>query len=585
MLVLTPLHSDGSGHVDDAAGQRKSAVDRRLALASTPEGRLSVILEAAPRSARTDPEYAIALADEGVALALASRSLDAAATLLQARAVARTLLGDPVRAAEDLRQVLDVLSEPRHADLIVSARLALADALRAMQDHRGVMTALTAAVDLAGNHGLASLRADALTARGEFRTTHGDFARAIEDHFAALSLRESLGDGDGTGRTLLAIGDVYRMTGDLDAAHEYFRRSAETFREAGNRYEEVRALTAIAGVHLRLEDLKQALEHAMKAMAIYELLGDDAGVGRVMAMIGTIREKQGSFELALELQLRAYTLLEHAGDDELGITILLNVGRLHAAMRADADALFVLDQALRMARALGSASLQLEIHRVLADLYEKLGKLHQGIEHLRRHLALKDEIAGRERQKAIAELQVRYDIEKAEREREIYRLRAQQLEAEMRLKQNELTAMALNLVQKKELLDELTAELERLRVGGRSDAGESMGELLGKIRTTAGGDDDWKRFEKQLDHLHQDFIRTLSERFPSLTPAQLKICSLIRLDLPTKDIANLLFTSTRTIDAHKYNIRKKLELAPRTSLTTFLAGLTSPKDARDAEPS
>jgi DNA-binding response OmpR family regulator len=56
----------------------------------------------------------------------------------------------------------------------------------------------------------------------------------------------------------------------------------------------------------------------------------------------------------------------------------------------------------------------------------------------------------------------------------------------------------------------------------------------------------------------------------SLSEAELRICILISLDLSNRDIASQLFISTRTVENHKYHIRKKLNLSKETGLKLFI---------------
>jgi DNA-binding CsgD family transcriptional regulator len=255
------------------------------------------------------------------------------------------------------------------------------------------------------------------------------------------------------------------------------------------------------------------------------------------------------------------------------VEILRNIGAIRMRLREVQEARFVFDQALRMAEDIGDLRLQYQIHGALSDVYEQLGHHAQALEHHKRYAEMREEIAGEEKQKAIAELQIRFDVEKAEREREIYRLKAEQLENDMQHKQNELTAMALNLAQKNELLESLKAQIKRLQKKHKDGGEEIVEHIIKDIDASKSADDDWKLFEQQLEAVHPDFIRRLSDRYSALTPTELKICSLIKTNLSAKDIANFLYISVRTAEVHRLNIRKKLKLGRGISLATFLASI------------
>ena len=69
-----------------------------------------------------------------------------------------------------------------------------------------------------------------------------------------------------------------------------------------------------------------------------------------------------------------------------------------------------------------------------------------------------------------------------------------------------------------------------------------------------------KIIDSNLKDITSPFGRTLSLSFLKLTPREIHIANLIREGKTTKEIAELMHLSARTIDFHRDNIRKKLDL-------------------------
>jgi len=79
--------------------------------------------------------------------------------------------------------------------------------------------------------------------------------------------------------------------------------------------------------------------------------------------------------------------------------------------------------------------------------------------------------------------------------------------------------------------------------------------------------------EQKLKEIVSPYQRTLSQRY-GLTPTELQIVELIRSGKPTKEIAEILNLSKRTVDTHRHNIRKKIGILNKNiNLTTYLSSL------------
>lgn len=80
-------------------------------------------------------------------------------------------------------------------------------------------------------------------------------------------------------------------------------------------------------------------------------------------------------------------------------------------------------------------------------------------------------------------------------------------------------------------------------------------------------------FQNNFDLIHEKFFRNLRERYPSLTATDLRFCALLRLNLSTKDIAQMTNLTIRGVEAARYRLRKKLDIPDGTGLVDFLIDL------------
>ncbi|WP_147392183.1 triple tyrosine motif-containing protein [Algoriphagus lacus] len=156
-------------------------------------------------------------------------------------------------------------------------------------------------------------------------------------------------------------------------------------------------------------------------------------------------------------------------------------------------------------------------------------------------------------------------------EQEIMRLKNDQLQSQIEFKNQELTSSAMNLIQKNKLLNTIKGSLKNLMEENKSnELNAQLSRLVRSIDKDLEGVEDWSAFAESFDQVHGRFITRLKEKFPELTPQEIKFSAYIRMNLNTKEIANLLGISVRGVEIGRYRVRKKLGLARQDSLSDFL---------------
>jgi DNA-binding CsgD family transcriptional regulator len=167
-----------------------------------------------------------------------------------------------------------------------------------------------------------------------------------------------------------------------------------------------------------------------------------------------------------------------------------------------------------------------------------------------------------------------YKRQALEAEKEIIRIRNEKLQAEMILRDKELANQAMNLVRKNEFLIELKEEMNRLRQSCSDDGtGRKVLEIITRINREVDSNKQREIFESAFDEVHEDFLGRLKARYPNLTPAELRLCAFLKMNIPTKEIAPLLNISVRGVEICRYRVRKKMGISREINLTTLLLGV------------
>jgi ligand-binding sensor domain-containing protein/DNA-binding NarL/FixJ family response regulator len=142
---------------------------------------------------------------------------------------------------------------------------------------------------------------------------------------------------------------------------------------------------------------------------------------------------------------------------------------------------------------------------------------------------------------------------------------------ELRHLNNLLAASTMNLVVKNEFMETIKQELKEVKRKGKSiETKQALEKIEREIDTTLRLQEDWKQFEYHFDQVHGDFLNRLREQFQELTPNEQKLCALLRLNLSTKEISNLMSISLRGVEIARYRLRKKLGLDQGQNLSKFI---------------
>ncbi|SMC32382.1 tetratricopeptide repeat protein [Moheibacter sediminis] len=80
-------------------------------------------------------------------------------------------------------------------------------------------------------------------------------------------------------------------------------------------------------------------------------------------------------------------------------------------------------------------------------------------------------------------------------------------------------------------------------------------------------------FLSRFIEVYPEFYNQLISEYPNLTTADLKLCALMKLDFSTKEIAEISFSSLRTVQNRKYKLRKKFGLETEENINQWIQNI------------
>ena len=145
------------------------------------------------------------------------------------------------------------------------------------------------------------------------------------------------------------------------------------------------------------------------------------------------------------------------------------------------------------------------------------------------------------------------------------KLKLEQNNQILELKNKELTESALRLIEKDEFISGIKKKLANQKDNIDVNVIKRM------LKTIQGNPtSNWNEFEARFTAINQSFYDKLKKDYPQLSQTDQKICALVKLNFPSKDMAKLLGISVESVHTSRYRLRRKLGLERTDNLEEFI---------------
>ncbi len=160
-----------------------------------------------------------------------------------------------------------------------------------------------------------------------------------------------------------------------------------------------------------------------------------------------------------------------------------------------------------------------------------------------------------------------------EAESQILQLTNEKLASEVNAKNSKLMFSSMQMAYKNQVLGDIKKDLEKNII----EPNRGLRAILRKLETELENKDYWEEFNIYLNEVDQDFVKSLVAQHPELTKNDIRISTLIRLQLNTKEIASLLNVSTRAVEKSRQRLKKRLNLYKNQDLDKYILNFNSKK--------
>lgn len=426
----------------------------------------------------------------------------------------------------------------------------------------------------------------------------GEYERSVEFCLFSLKIYQRLEEKAHLARTYNHLGSALYQMQDPAKALEYWNQGLEICQTLELPQVEANLLTNLGVLMVEQEDYPKAESHFKKCAELYLDINYPTGLASCYTNLAYLYDIQGDYVQAIHFQLEALEQDRQAGDRLGESWSLLNLGVYYLNAEEYAPAMKSLEAGLDNTQEMNQQDLVPQFYTRISEVYkatdnfeaalrykEQADSLQSGLDSP----ALRDsarsqilEFEGEQKDEQISQLQsdnsrqqwllwsiigvgliallagLRFTIRK--------RAEIQVRDAQMRGLEREkslLKGQEENLRKDLRIKEQHIQELKQTQAAFSS---QFSGDFLKKVRQNQ----LWPTYLAEFEQLHPEFVQTLNRDFPHLTTNDLRLLSLIRLNLSSGEIANALNITPAGVKKARQRLRKKLNLAPRESLSQFL---------------
>ncbi len=448
------------------------------------------------------------------------------------------------------------------------------------------------------------LYSELLLVRGLQKGEDGLYVAAIQDLLEAEKRALAQKEQGVLGTIYNSLAGNFKDLEDYQKAKEYYRKAQELFKQEGNNQSLVMVYNNVGGIYRKENLLDSALYVYNAASVLLAELNNPFLLAQNTLNMGNVYEQKGDLKQAEAAFLRCLQLSESSKLQYGVLLSTVNLGNLYRLMGNYQKSGEWLKNALEQSIAMGLRKEKAIILERLSWLARDTGNYQEAYYQVIAARSIQDSLTSESVKKEVQALQEKFQHEKTQNELLILetknqqatlgllaagigilllvvfslsvlyrqkRLLAQKLIAEserevlskaIQVKDMELTTQALQLLQLKKRMEESAEDAEGIDEDkkDRFPARESFDLLQ-------------QEFEHRITANNEDFYQKLLGAYPDLKPSELKLCSYLRLNLSTKELAEILNKSVRTIENTRFSIRKKMGLGPEDNLVGKLIAM------------
>jgi len=436
----------------------------------------------------------------------------------------------------------------------------------------------------------------------------GDYQISYDNFFSALKLFEEVNDPNGMAKTMNGIGSVCYHQKNFAKASYYYSAALKKARDNKDVLNIANVLNNMGLVFIEQKNNNAAINAFNEAIEINKKEGQLIRLATNYINLGMVQKTLKQYDAFRENYMKATKIFSDIGNTN-------NLAFCYLIMSDFYDVKSMPDSAIYFAKKSFEEGLRNKLKEVILEssstlhlLYKESKNTDSAYRYAILQYQVKDSLNDEKSFSKLSQVEMEYSYEKKMKDEKIREqrknyliiiililalsaltttffylsrqrvkvknisLEKDKLTKEVEYKNKELTVNVMNLIKKNEFIVDLSERLIDIEQhAGEEKTKSDILRLVGMLQKTP-QDEIWEEFEVRFKQVYSTFYEKLRIDFPDLTPSELKLCALLRLNLSTKEICELSGQRPSSLDVARYRLRKKLGLSNSpVNLVTFLS--------------
>ena len=378
----------------------------------------------------------------------------------------------------------------------------------------------------------------------------------------------------------VGMGNFNIAVQDFEKAEEYLQKAINNARIEKNWRTELIALSNIASISLMktqkspekaLEILHDCIGIAKKRKAYHDLSRMHVMAGSAFSKIGSHKQALDSFHEAGKLYKKFPFPLHEA-------TLHYKLARLFMEMQPtslkNGKIEYHFQQAHVMTQTYDFLQLRVWVLRHWGFWLRQRKQWERAFSMLHESYQVQHAILGKESQRNIKDLEIQYVSTLHQKENEFLKKRNHELGRETKDLRHQLLERTSSIMKELNRYGEVRSKvLEILEQNGAKT--KVLKEISTLLMPLSGTDIERELFFSEFHQTYSEFQKKLELLIPEITMKESEVSMLIRCGFSTYQIATFLDISTRTVETHRLNIRRKAGLQSSVTIDGFLSSIES----------